>query len=399
MLINQTSFLMLRINLENEKQVELFPLPLMLDQKGFDCKHYALAAVLNWLYDCRFIDQKPAPARKRLDQDYQGHSLRWYLKNYFDSTIGEVHNVEDLAVLAEIHEQVAAYYCECETETQYVNTLMKAIDQGRAPIVFYDVETEVANRTGLPANKKGELEHSVVVVGYHFNKDNKLFFKVSQWGNYYNIDAQELFQSTSQLPQTRSTQVNYFKIRTQKENEGAWLIESYVRQPDFMNRVIKRLPESSPTKNNGVCRKILILDSKIKPALDFAAMPVKFTRPDIKFDAKIQKKSEDKKSQTTPVNTLQDKQWDEIIARNRRHHSLMQNIQKIGLNRDSKSGLFRTPVTQKKWDEVVATTPWQTYADRIQMNPSKRLRLFPFPQYEPEPDIIPIFQMRNKKII
>ncbi len=36
--------------------VELFPQPFMRDQQqGYDCKHYALAAVLQWLYDCKFI--------------------------------------------------------------------------------------------------------------------------------------------------------------------------------------------------------------------------------------------------------------------------------------------------------------------------------------------------------
>ncbi len=39
--------------------------------------------------------------------------------------------------------------------------------------------------------------------------------------------------------------------------------------------------------------------------------------------------------------------------------------------------------TQNEWEQVVATTPWQQYAAKIQFHSFRRLRLFPFPQYEP----------------
>src|SRR5579883_926684 len=100
----------------------LSPKPLMPDQIGFGCKTRALFAVLQWLYKTGLITQQPIPDRKREYPDYKGPSLRWYLKHNCQSAVGEVNNIEDIAALAEIHPQVAAYYCECSSKKEYIAT-------------------------------------------------------------------------------------------------------------------------------------------------------------------------------------------------------------------------------------------------------------------------------------
>lgn len=259
---------------ENIEKVYLENPPTVAESGGFDCKHYAVAAVLQWLYSLKLITQKPAPARRRQDPMHQGPSLRFFLKTKFNSAVGEVHNVEDLAAVAETQEQVAAHFCQCTTQETYNDTLKMAIDQGLAPIIFYDIDLY----TRGPVNDNGRLEHAAIVVGYYYNQETKsIFFRIAEHDKHYDFDAVALFRSTSQLPQERSERENYIKIKTHRTNEGAWLLENvlYIHE----SRIIKNKLETSPARNGGVRQKILILDSTLHPRLKPDVMPVKFNRP------------------------------------------------------------------------------------------------------------------------
>lgn len=229
------------------------------------------------------------PFRKYQIPGYEGRSLRWYLKHHFNSAVGVVHNVEDLAALAEIHDQVAAYYCECRNKEEYITTLVKAIDQERAPIIFYDIDLN----TGEAVQLQGLYEHAAVLVGYYFNEEEKLIFIISTWGQYFEFDADTLYQSAQQLPKRRTEeeQEDYCKAKFGKKQIGGWLSESWIKETKFdTTRVLKKLKETSPTKGKGCWNKILILDSKLKPGLKLEEMPVKFKR--------AKKVVEEKKSET-----------------------------------------------------------------------------------------------------
>lgn len=251
-----------------EKMLE--PKPLMLNHIGYDCKSYALSAALNWLYQSNLITIKPPPPRKREDASYNNASLRWLLKKYYHSKVGEVHNVEDLASVAMMHEQVVSHYGECETKDEYNNTLKKSIDLGRPAIVFFD-----AGNNNHPTNNSGISEHSALVIGYKTDKKKNLTFDVTQYGDYYQFDADNLFESANQLPKSRNTFEKYYKIRSKRNNyEGAWIAESYATlyKIKYIDSAIKSAVETNPTSNKGLGRKILILDSKIHPQPELSSL-------------------------------------------------------------------------------------------------------------------------------
>lgn len=287
-----------KINKDGQSSTSLSPAPFMPTQIGFGCKTRALFAALTWMYQTGLISERPLPDRKRAYADYKGPSLRWYLKRYCQSAVGEVNNIEDIAALAEIHHQVAAYYCECTSKEEFITTLMKSIDQARCATVYYDIGIVGDEKTvHRPVQLQGRYEHAALVVGYYYNQEKKLIFRVSTWGKYYDYDADQLYQSTCQLPKERADRKVYFKMITQKEKEGAWLSAAWVKDTNFnTKRLFKHLKETSPTQGNGLCGKILILDSLLKPGINFEKMPVKFSRPSKKIVAETKEILSDKEA-------------------------------------------------------------------------------------------------------
>lgn len=381
---------------EQLKNKILEPKLVVLKMKGYDCKSYTLAAALKWLYDSKLIDQEPAPARTRDNPTHSGPSLRSHLKKSFHSAVGEVHNIEDLAAVAETQAQVAAYFCECKIEAQYTATIKKAIDQGLPSIVYYDVNNYSGTPTyGMPIERSGANDHAAVVMGYTYDQKNRLLFKVSQWGNEFDLDAKELFRSTSQLPKMRTIQKHYFKIKSHKEKEGGWLPEDFILKDyaKYSSRIIDRKLETNPTSNRGLGQKILILDSTINPRLDLGSMPVKLNRPTVFAGAASVAENKNEAMGRTFF-------WDAMIATNRACIAmeekitqdckpiLPREIQAVAEIKQSNSCLLpEKQSTHDEWSKMLRTQPDLT----------QRFKLFASsPQANIEDEKLLVFSLRKK---
>ncbi len=365
---------------------ELSPLPLMADHNGYDCKTYALSAALQWLFKAGLIKQEPLPPRKRVNAE-SATSLRHLLKHRLGSAAGESHNVIDLANLAEFHPEVAAFYGECKDEEQYSLSIMRSLDQGRPVVVFFDVSTAKENgQQGQPALLKGEFEHGAIVGGYGFNEANELFFKLSQWDTYFEVPAKKLFASSDQLPQERPQAENYFKIRAYRDNEGQWLPESFILQHHLEDHVIQRRKETHSAKGRGLHNKILILDSKSKPALDLSTMPCTLKRASGPVTALNYRTPDEDTRESEPAANARDKAWDRRIERNKnriQYENLKFINERRPLSYAPAAAEAKEPSQSNEWKKVIATLPASLgSASASWFNSDQHLRLFPFGQYQ-----------------
>lgn len=227
----------------------------MAEQKGWGCKLYSMAAVLNKLHEVGAINEEPLPARKR-DKSRAKSSLRQEAKKIAKEKFTEaIPSTKLLHELAELNHDVAASFVEAKNLDHYCQQLKDAVDYKLYPIVFFDVDS----KTGQPILKHGSHEHAAIVTDY-FVKDNKLKLKVTQWQKEYEFDAEDLYRSTSQLRAFKKGERDTFqKVRT-KEGEGAWFpkerLHEFIKNPqiikDYKNEI---------TENNSYASHILLIDS------------------------------------------------------------------------------------------------------------------------------------------
>lgn len=117
------------------------------------------------------------------------------------SKVGEVYDARMLTTLASDFFFNAGYYAP--EKTDYLETIKKCLHLGIAVGVFFDIERSEQLRETVVVNIKGTNEHAGVIVGYYFNKENKLFFILLNWNKYTFIDADKLLTSTFQLSDNR----------------------------------------------------------------------------------------------------------------------------------------------------------------------------------------------------
>ena len=245
---------------------ELFPLPVFDGFIGFNCRTYAIASVMRWLYETKRITQAPFPARKKDFIDYTGLSLRKIAKNKYHSAVGEIYNIEDLAALAEENQDISAKYVTCSSENDYINLIIDAINANQAPVVFFDV----CIQTGLPNKFNGKYEHAAVVVGYTIHPDKTVTFKVGQWETYYEFNAIDLYQSSAQL-NVEHEPSSYFKVKSRSKRyngRSAWVSSASEIQDNIDgSRVIGVKRATSPTTNGGYAKTVLVLQDEIRHEL------------------------------------------------------------------------------------------------------------------------------------
>lgn len=263
---------------------------LMQSQRGNDCKVIAIGAVLNWLHENKKINQKPLPARfrhqkqkdkQKKPKDGQFHSLRQVAKQKLkeknggeakDQVTESIDDPEILAQVASHHPEVDADFIDCENEAHYLYIIKTAIDQGLAPIVFFDVDPS----THQPVQFNGAHEHAAIIIGYEQGWGGTSL-TLAQWKQEEKVDGSVLFHSSIQLREAKKHEYYYkYPDRGDKGGRG-WIPASQIEEskwlqerfPDFMKSGrMQKYPEnrsSFPTKtnnHNGLGRKILLIGSK-----------------------------------------------------------------------------------------------------------------------------------------
>lgn len=228
------------------------------EQKGWGCELIAVAGVMRWLYENNAIKTKPLPARKR-DDKKATDSLRSIAKRKYGTQIGEIVDPKTLIDIARHNEEIVAICLECNEEQDYRATLMAAIDNNLAPIVYFDVGVR-DKENGMPIKAKGRNYHAAIVTGYSTN-GGELEFTLLQWQKAFKVKASDLFASTSQMLDSPSFAEPYVKVKT-RENEGAWFPKRLIN--DYFKDVPIIIKESLPIQhglNGGLRNKIFIIDS------------------------------------------------------------------------------------------------------------------------------------------
>lgn len=185
------------------------PLPDVREQRGHTCKLYALSTVMDWLYKKSPQQGKlPPPARKR--DTKATTSVRELAKKSSHSQVGEIYSPHYLEDLAKRYGFDSTRIVDTSHE-DYIGTLKRCLDQGHAPIVFFDVDMT----TGRPIKVASRQEHAAVAVGYFYNIESVLYFSLLHWGKPWVVSAQELAESANNLSRDREPET-FYKI------DGLW---------------------------------------------------------------------------------------------------------------------------------------------------------------------------------
>lgn len=206
------------------EKILLEPLPEPVEQRGPTCKLYALACVMQWLYQKSPLNFPPTPPARKNKSTFA--SVRSLAKKDFYSQVGEVYHPQYLVEMAKRYGFTSTRIVESNHQ-DYCLTLKKLLDQGHAPIVFFDVEMQ----TGKPIRLQSKQEHAAVCVGYLYNLQGELFFTLLHWGKPWVVNAKELALSANNLSQDRQPET-FYKIDGIWRQEGDRLDTS---RNDFQN--------------------------------------------------------------------------------------------------------------------------------------------------------------------
>ena len=165
-------------------------------QRGQICNLNALSTVLNWLSRAYAM---PKPFKLRKEQDPAiSYSLRQLAKEKYNSKVGEIYSAKTLTALAYDNGYENSTIFTLDSKDDYLAKIISLINAGEAPIIFYDVDLD-----GNPTKMRSNREHAAVVVGYFISKFNELGLIITQWGSYYWVKGEDVFESTNQLSTCR----------------------------------------------------------------------------------------------------------------------------------------------------------------------------------------------------
>ncbi|AUH72509.1 hypothetical protein [Legionella sainthelensi] len=98
------------------------------------------------------------------------------------------------------------------------------INQKQPVIAYFDVTPRMdSEKQGMPGVYGGSFEHGVVIAGYYYS-NAQLNLIIAQWGEFYEISFDSLFNSTFQLSTVKSPE-NYQKYYPILDlfNKKTWL--------------------------------------------------------------------------------------------------------------------------------------------------------------------------------
>lgn len=194
----------------------LDPLPGSQAQHGECCKLYAVQTVMQWLNKTDSAHPLPPPVRRE-NTLFATESLRHQAKRLFNSQVGEMYDIEALSQLARLNGYDHTYIIQPD---HYVEMVMNQLEQGLAPIVFFDIDFD----TKGPGFHHSQHEHAAVILGYFHDKDEGLWFLATCWGGYYTYPAEKLAHSAAQLARQRIPEL-FYKIGGEwRSNQGRYQI-------------------------------------------------------------------------------------------------------------------------------------------------------------------------------
>ncbi|RDI46941.1 hypothetical protein [Aquicella lusitana] len=237
----------------------LNPVPSSQQQNGQFCKLNALSMVLNWLHHTQPDLPKPPPVRKSyglFQENDATTSLREIAKKQHGSQVGEVYDPFTLMAIARQSGYADLTLITPCTPSDYIETLINAVNAHEAPIVFFDVNV----KTGDVIQANGKWEHAAVIVGYFTTKENKPGFILAQWGQYHWCHANDLALSAGQLSLSRQAETFYKFKKNWKEHEAIAEYEPYL----LFQKADKVRVANAPTHNGGFRNAILIVSNKKK---------------------------------------------------------------------------------------------------------------------------------------
>ena len=224
-------------------------------QHGWECQITALSGVMNWLFACGLLAEKPVASRKRYDKNAKT-SLRQIAKKHFHSTVGELNSVYDLVKLAKLNPEITASYITCDDPYNYFQTLIEAVDHNLAPIVFFE-----GSGWGQPIIDTHDNDHAAVVLGYHYDEENHLKFTIAQWRKEYEVDAFSLFVSSDQKRTTGFTFFHKTYENGKAPEKAAWIPEQYVDNYYKDPVILKKRKATHDILKGFYANSIVIVDS------------------------------------------------------------------------------------------------------------------------------------------
>lgn len=170
---------------------KMWPLP--IDQRGPCCGLYALYLAIIYGFQNTI---STLPARK--DGDEKVRSLRQIVKEKNHSLVGEILNIDTFPMLTDdlkIPDCKVLNDCEIKKE-DYIQLICKNLEKNSI-IVGCNLKPD-----NFPGKKSEEVfgAHWALVFGYYLSKeDNKYKFLVTQYGKYFEWDAEALYHSNLEI--------------------------------------------------------------------------------------------------------------------------------------------------------------------------------------------------------
>lgn len=173
-----------------------------LPQQGQLCKLISGAVVQEYLVNQKFHSQKSLPLTK--NKGMFDYSIRQHAKAVVDSQVGEVYGAAQMKKVFDYNNFETSSFRITDKDI-YQNFILNAINQKQPVIVYFDVSPRIGSedKQGMPSFFKGSFEHSSAIAGYYYCK-SELRLIIAQWGGFYDVSFNDLFNSTSQLSASKS---------------------------------------------------------------------------------------------------------------------------------------------------------------------------------------------------
>lgn len=199
------------------------PLPILSEknQRGETCKLFALSCLMD------HVMAKPNPPKSRpplyKNRLFTAPSLRKIAKDYTGSQVGEMYSVEALQTVAE-ESGFSLEAVQLTTVRAYIAYLKSLVEINKCAAVIFNVGIEGEDINFPTVNAEKYNEHSVMVLGYGIDRDDKTYFIIYSWGCCWLYDAEKLAHSALSLLDNCPVE-NFVKIG--HRNGNRWVTTDY----------------------------------------------------------------------------------------------------------------------------------------------------------------------------
>lgn len=197
------------------------PLPsTQIFQRGETCKLYALANAINQEASKQNIIPLPLYKNKMHAQV----SLRQLAKKN-GSSVGEMYSIESMVKTAHDAGFSASVFAP-NNEFEYINCLKEELAKNKAPIVFFDLDSNPGLNFKHPYIGNGNNEHAAVVVGCYDTYYGDTHFIVMQYNEFYDFGGWELALSSMYSLNDKRNVETFRKV--EKNNTTMWVLDNAI---------------------------------------------------------------------------------------------------------------------------------------------------------------------------